>query len=40
MYLQTKKMGFAFFLRIIPNNCNREYFHCNRLRLHCDFVHS
>jgi len=29
---QTMKMVFIFFLRIFQDNCNRDYFQCNRNR--------
>jgi len=38
------QMGFVFDLKMFQDkchrDCNRDYFWCNRNRLHCDFVHS
>jgi len=35
------QMGCVFFLRMPEDksncDCNRDYFQCNRNRLHCDF---
>jgi len=45
LYLrETTQMGFVFFLRMFQDKCNRgcnrDYFQCNRNRLHCYFVYS
>jgi len=41
---QTMPMCCAFFLRMSEDkskrDCNRDYFQCNRNRLHCDFDYS
>jgi len=35
------QMGFVFILKMFQDKCNRDcsrdYFQCNRNRLHCDF---
>jgi len=40
---QTMWMGFVFVLNLFPDKCkcdyNRDYFKCNRNRLHYDFVY-
>jgi len=41
---QTMKMGFVFVLKMFQDkgnqDCNHDYFQCNRNRLDCDFVYS
>jgi len=41
---QTMQMSFVFVLKMFPDkfnrDCNRDYFQCNRNRLHCDFAYS
>ena len=40
----TIQIGFVFVLKMFQDkcnrDCNRDYFQCNRNRLHCDFVRS